>query len=47
MSDTAKTAGLKASLRGQLIEPKDPYEKARALCNGMNRQATRGNCPSY
>ena len=36
MLDTAKIADLKATLRGQLIEAKDPaYEEARALYNGM------------
>jgi FAD binding domain len=36
MADTASIADLKASLRGQLIEPKDAaYEEARALYNGM------------
>ena len=36
MLDTAKVADLKATLRGELIEAKDPaYEEARALYNGM------------
>ena len=36
MPATANIADFKASLRGQLIEPKDPgYEEARALYNGM------------
>jgi FAD/FMN-containing dehydrogenase len=36
MPDIANIADLKASLRGQLIEPKDvAYEEARALYNGM------------
>jgi len=36
MPDAAKIADLKATLRGQLIEPKDlAYEEARALYNGM------------
>ena len=36
MPETAKIADLKASLRGELIEPKDAgYEEARALYNGM------------
>jgi FAD/FMN-containing dehydrogenase len=36
MLDTNKIADLKATLRGQLIEPQDPaYDEARALYNGM------------
>lgn len=36
MSEAAKIADLKASLRGELIEAHDPgYEEARALYNGM------------
>ena len=47
MPDTAKLADLKASLRGELIEPKDPaYEEARALYNGMidKRPAAIARC---
>jgi FAD/FMN-containing dehydrogenase len=36
MPETANIADLKTSLRGEVIEPKDPgYEEARALYNGM------------
>jgi hypothetical protein len=36
MLDASKTAGFKAGLRGQVIEPKDSnYEEARSLYNGM------------
>jgi FAD/FMN-containing dehydrogenase len=47
MSDTARMADLKSSLRGQLIEPNDPaYEEARALYNGMidKRPAAIARC---
>jgi hypothetical protein len=48
MLDIANVADLKASLRGQLIEPKDAaYEEARALYNGMidKRPLAIARCP--
>ena len=36
MLDASKISDFRASLRGQVIEPKDPiYEEARLLYNGM------------